>query len=293
MAISYAHLGVRHARALLNDITACGVEPPTVLTELVAAFDDLQLAATSKDHPTTELVNAVAGGKLRGAALDKQIAAAAAATQVQEFRRNLQARVEPAVVRHLIKALDEGGAADAIIDSLRQPFDKAVTALRECAELVDFGANPEQFLAGATSEQIQAWQAIDEHVATLTRISSAVTHFGPQSTTFPLMELPGTVGSDVAFINNNGTLCVDPEYGIARGSELFQNHGTHRNSPWFKGASVLKLNTIAEAREKIRAWAESAWAGITINQGRGRIDPEHAFIPEPVANPFALTEPEG
>jgi hypothetical protein len=44
---------------------------------------------------------------------------------------------------------------------------------------------------------------------------------------------------------------------------------------------VLKLISIAEAREKIRAWAQSAWDAMGINQGRGRMDPEKGFIAEP------------
>lgn len=289
MSISYAHLGVRHARTLLKDIAACSVKPPVILTELVDAFDDLAQTSAVSD-PTTDLVKAVAAGQLRGKDLDKQIAQAAAALQIQEFRRNLQARVEPAVVRQFVEALDEGGCADAVIDSLRPQFDEAAAKLAQCAELVSAGTDAETFLATATSDQIQAWQAVDEHIATLTKVSSAVTHFGPQSTTFPLSEVPGTMGSIAAFINNNGTMCVDPQWGLERACELFQNYGTHRNSPWFRGASVLKLNNIADAREKIRAWAESAWDGLNINQGRGRLDPEKGFVAEPVRNPYKLAE---
>jgi hypothetical protein len=53
---------------------------------------------------------------------------------------------------------------------------------------------------------------------------------------------------------------------------------------------VLRLNSIAESREKIRAWAEAVWNAMNINQGRGRLDPEHGFIAELISNPFALAE---
>jgi hypothetical protein len=292
MPISHAHVGVRHARTLLADITQCGVQPPKVLTDLVDAFDDLAKASAASD-PTADLVKAVTAGQLRGKELDKQIALAATAIQVQEFRSGLQVRVEPAVMRQFFEALDEGGAADAVIDSLRPQFDETAAKLAQCAELVNPGADPETFLTSATSEQIQSWQAIDEHVATLTKIGSAVAQFGPHSTSFPLCEGPPVAGAGTGFMNSVGVMCVDAQWGLVRGCELFMKHGNHRNSPWFRGASVLKLNTIAEAREKIRAWAESSWDGLNLNQGRGRMDPEHGFVAEPIRNPFKLAEAKG
>lgn len=292
MPISHAHIGVRHARTLLKDVANCGVQPPKVLVDLVDAFDDLAKTAAASSDPTSDLVKAVAAGQLRGKELDKQIAQAAAAIQVQEFRRGLQGRVEPAVIRQFVAALDEG-AADAIIDSLREPFDSAAAELAACAEVVNPSDDPETFLASATAQQIKAWQAIDEHIETLTKISSAVTHFGPHSTSFPLSEIPGNISSGTGFINNNGVMCVDPQWGLERGCQLFLNHGTHRNSPWFKGASMIRLNSIAEAREKIRAWSEAAWDGLNINRGRGRFGPDQGFIAEPVANPYKLAEAKG
>ncbi|MCV7428061.1 hypothetical protein [Mycobacterium montefiorense] len=292
MAISYSHLGVRHARTLLKDIAECGVKPPKTLTDLVDAYDDLAQASGVSD-PMAALVRVVATGQVRGQELDEQISAAAAAVHVQEFRRGLQQRVEPAVMQQFVEALDEGGCADAVIDSLRPQFDEAAQKLTACAELVTPGADPETFLASATSEQIQSWQSIDEHVATLTKISSAVSHFGPHSTSFPLSEVPGNTGAHAGFVNNNGVMCVDPQWSLVHGCELFSGYGSHRNSPWFKGASVLKLNSVAETREKIRAWAESAWEALNLNQGRGRLEPGTGFVAEPIRNPYKLAAAKG
>ncbi|WP_264992406.1 hypothetical protein, partial [Mycobacterium montefiorense] len=108
MAISYSHLGVRHARTLLKDIAECGVKPPKTLTDLVDAYDDLAQASGVSD-PMAALVRVVATGQVRGQELDEQISAAAAAVHVQEFRRGLQQRVEPAVMQQFVEALDEGG----------------------------------------------------------------------------------------------------------------------------------------------------------------------------------------
>ena len=164
--------------------------------------------------------------------------------------------------------------------------------MAECAELVNPGADPETFLASATAEQIKAWQAIDEHIATLTKISSAVGHFGPHSTSFPLSEVPANISSGSGFINNNGVLCIDATLSLEQACSLFASWGTHRNSPYCRAASALRLNSIAESREKIRAWAEASWDALGINQGRGRLDPEKGFIAEPVPNPYALKENE-
>ena len=60
-------------------------------------------------------------------------------------------------------------------------------------------------------------------------------------------------------------------------------HGQHRQSHWFRGAGMLKLNSIDEGRERVRAWAEAMWGVVApTNSGRGRLDPEAGFIAEPL-----------
>ena len=141
MAISYSFVGIRHAQTLLNDIAQCGVEPPKELTDLVESFDELANVSGASD-PIGGLVKAVSSGQLRGKELDKKITDTAIAVQVGEFRAGLRARVEPAIVRQFIEALDGGGAADSVIDSLRRAFDEAASKLAVCAELVNPGADP-------------------------------------------------------------------------------------------------------------------------------------------------------
>jgi hypothetical protein len=55
-----------------------------------------------------------------------------------------------------IEALDEGGLADMIIESLRPGFDKAAAQLAECAELTNPGAEPETFLAATVELRAEA-----------------------------------------------------------------------------------------------------------------------------------------
>ena len=61
--------------------------------------------------------------------------------------------------------------------------------------------------------------------------------------------------------------------------------------PVVQGASILRLNTIAETCEKIRAWAEASWDSMNLNSGGGRMDPETGFRAEPFQNPHALKAP--
>lgn len=282
-------VSIRHADALFDSITACGSTPPTSLTALVDAYRELSNVGIGKD-PTTALIDDVVAG-LRGKSLEERISAARAAVQDNDFRAGLKQRVERPLLKRFVEVLDDEGAADDIITALTPAFNSAATQLAECAELVDANTDAETFLASATAKQIKAWQAIDEHVAVLTKISTVVGHFGPHSTSFPLSEIP-TITSGGGFINNNGVMCVDPQWGLVRGCQLFIKHGTHRNSPWFKGASVLKLNSIAETREKIRAWAETSWEALGVNAGAGHFDDRGEFVAATHPNPYAVKETE-
>lgn len=287
--IDYSFLGVRHAKALLAAIAECGVTPPKTLTGLVAGFDELKSVST-QTNAVDELVKKLASGKpMSTAERDKAIEAAWAAHEIGQFRFNICQRVEPALLRQFGQALEDG-AADDIIASLTPQFDAAARALERCAELIDPNVAAETFIAQADEESLAAWRSIDEHITTLTNISNVVCQFGPMSTSFKMVDLPSNVlGTER--LDNRALMCVSPRFGVDQACSAFLSvHGTHRHSVWFKVATALQLCTIAEAREKVRAFAESAWAALNINQGRGRMDPKKGFIAEPVPNPYALAQ---
>jgi hypothetical protein len=50
-----------------------------------------------------------------------------------------------------------------------------------------------------------------------------------------------------------------PSAGIERPSAVFNTPGVHRRSPWYRAASILQLNSIEQARQKLRACSEAAW----------------------------------
>ena len=159
----------------------------------------------------------------------------------------------------------------------------------DCAELIDPNADPEQFLAGTDEAGRQAWQAIGPNVDTLTKIGTLVASFGAKSPTFSLIELPAQLGG-TGFLSDYALMCVVGQYGIEEPSAVFNQPGLHRRSPWYQAASTLQLNTIEQAREKLRVWSEAAWNALDLNKGRGRMEGK-TFIPMPIQNPFAQKEP--
>lgn len=181
----------------------------------------------------------------------------------------------------------ENGAADSIIASLTPRFNAAAEALAKCHEHIDPSMDADQVLAASTDDKVRvAWQDIDRHVDILERIGQVVTQFGCKSTTFAMIELPANL-IGIGALDDRALMCVDADkLGVVAAGAIFNQPGAHRRSPWFKVASVLKLNTIGEARETVRAWAEASWDSLDLNRGRGRMEGDK-FVAMPVANPYA------
>jgi hypothetical protein len=179
--------------------------------------------------------------------------------------------------------------ADAIIASLTPRFDAAAAALAKCAALVNPESDPGHILSSSTDGKVvAAWQAIDRHVGEQERIGAVVRQFGCKSITFSLVALPANLSGAGGF-TDDALMCVDHnKLGIVRASSVFSQPGTHRRSPWFRIASALTLNDIATARETVRAWAETTWEALNLNQGRGVMDPTEGFIATPIPNPYAV-----
>jgi hypothetical protein len=236
------------------------------------------------------LVADLASGKLRGAELDARIERAAVAQQVAEYRRHLVQRLEPAIMRGFERTLESGGAEE-IIAALRPKFDASAQILRAIAEVIDPNTDAEQFLAEADDAGRQAWRDIQPHVDMVTRIAAVVCQFGAKSTTFPQIVLAVQAGGDTGPLDDRALLCVDSaRLAFGQASAVFARpDGPHRRSAWFLLAGALKLNSIDECRETMRAWAEQAWEAVDFNQGRGYMDGDK-FVPTPIANPYARKE---
>jgi len=101
---------------------------------------------------------------------------------------------------------------------------------------------------------VKAWQAVDEHVATLNKIGGLVGQFGPTSSSLPLIERPAELYS--ASVDDRSLMLT--EFELGRASFIFRStNGLHRKSPWFS-PHPCSINTIAESRERMRAFAEDA-----------------------------------
>ena len=240
----------------------------------------------TQSDPTDALIVDAFERKLRGAELRKRISQASATHYEFEYGHGLPARAERSAVYAFTKALENGGA-DTIIASLTTRFDAAAKALTECAEHIDPNMDPDTALRSSTDDRVRvAWQDIDRHVITLDKVAAVVTQFGGKSLTFGLIELPNNLGG-TGRLDDRALMAVDHQkLDITRASAIFNQPGTHRRSPWFLAAAALKLNTIGEARETIRAWAEQAWDALDYNRGRGRMDGDK-FVAMPIPNPYA------
>ena len=83
---------------------------------------------------------------------------------------------------------------------------------------------------------------------------------------------------DVALFCGGGGLETDS-------APFLRQQGRHRNSPWF--AIPLKLNTVAEAKEKYREWCFGQWNAQHPNPVVQFTNPEDGSVAEKtLVNPF-------
>jgi len=72
---------------------------------------------------------------------------------------------------------------------------------------------------------------------------------------------------------------------LMRAGALFQRRTADlKTVPWLH--LPARLNTIAEARERLRVWAEAEWNTLNNTPGRGHFEGSE-FVPEIRENPFA------
>jgi hypothetical protein len=225
-------------------------------------------------------------GRLRGHDLDKALLQAANEQKVAEFCRGIRQPVEHATIAEFESELRKG-AANAILDALRPEFTASADELVRAAEVIDPNVDAVKFLEKANPKQRAVWNSIQSNVDHLNRIISLAVQFGPKSQTFPLIELPQQAGS-VGFMSDVAVMCVHPRYSLVQASAAFSQPGTHRQSPLFRCAGQLNLNSVQMAAETVRAWAEQSWESLGLNVGRGRLAEDgKTFIPQPIRNPYA------
>jgi len=101
---------------------------------------------------------------------------------------------------------------------------------------------------------LAVWQGLDEHLSVIDRIGLVPAQFGPRNGNFPLIE-EYTLG-DGFRLEDRAISCADgPDLESDSRASRQPDRG-HRTSPWFR--IPLRLNTVAEARERYRRWAEAS-----------------------------------
>jgi hypothetical protein len=287
-----ALLHQRHAHQLLDRITAAGGTPPARLPGLLTVPDKLAQPAAGPVDPLGDLVDKIADGDtIDPEQVDKRIAAAAQAANAAEYRQQLRQRAEQVSLRKFHSELRDG-LADEILDGLRPAFTEHAKQLAAIRELIDPDVDAETFIRQASAEQLDAWRAIDDHNAALTRIADVVEIFGPTGD-FQQVAHPTQLGHIVntGTFNARGLFLTRPDIPIAAAcAAMYANGGQHRASCWYRAANWLQLNTIEQTQERVRAFCEAWFDGQAVDQGRGSLDPADGFVQRVTPNPYAKAE---
>lgn len=278
---------------LRHEVTELGGTIPEAITNLVDAQLIIQGGrGTAPRSGVDEVLDAAESGSFTAAKAEELIVGASSRQQQYQFRRDLAASMEPAVMTRIGRLLVQGGA-DEIIDSLRPAFHAAASTLDECLQLVDLSSDYSTFVNETKSpDALFAFQRIREAAETTGRILTLVSgQFGPRSHYFPVLTAihGGDIGEEFSAIPDAIVWTADPNLGVsgfiseARGYRTYSDamYSQRTIKPQNMGMraqfgehvrSGLRLNTTSEARELLRAWAEATF-GNQITAGlAGRIE---------------------
>jgi len=280
-----AHTGIRHAEQLAADVEHLGGAVPQRITDLIAV--NAALKGGPSGNPTDDLVRRIATGGLAGDELAAAIEAAAADDAAVRFHADLRVKAEQPIMRAIVHEL-ETGAADEIIASLRPAFDGAVAVLQSAGKFVSPSDTAEGFLGTATGEGLAAWHSITPAVEALNGIGFVVSQFGPLGQ-LEMVQAPDPILA--VPLAPEAVMFGGPHLDMLEATRAFRKPGMHRASPWFATAYALRLNSIAEARERVRGIAESAFEAMEHRRtaGRTEYDANHNVVDaQPRRNPYAL-----
>lgn len=243
-------------RQFCDEITSAGGTAPDVLQALLATADRLMAPAATQD-PLRGLFDRALNGQVPDESeIDALIAEAAGAQSLANFRGSLAPRIERETVDRWHKTLQDG-CADLILSSMRKTFDQHAKAIGVARSLIPRETALEQWLSTAEPAAVTAWQELGSHIAALTKIGNVASQFGAR----PLarFSLIREVAGDNFATDDRALFCACG--GLAGDSIPFlQIDRGGRESAWM--AVPLRLNTVAEARERYRAWCEGQWDGI-------------------------------
>jgi hypothetical protein len=285
LTVSYADV-----TRLLSAIAELDVTPPRALTEVVAAHEKLTAALSSVvTNPVKMLVTAALDGHAGAEKVDRLLERAALARLVAEERRGLDQRVEPALVEELGRRLD-AGAADEVLDLIRPRFDAAAATLQS-AQAIGIPDDMAAFIETASPDQLRAWQSVKPAVTALNTVAAVASAFGPTGP-FPVVTDPRTVSPIIScgWLHSVGVMCCSSD--LQASCAAFQRPNPLddvRSSPWLR--VTPHLHSVDSAAERVRLWAERAWADEVSQRPRGGRLVGGEVVRDPMPkNPFTLEE---
>jgi hypothetical protein len=202
-------------------------------------------------RPDDAILDAARMGVLDLATRDKLAPVAAAAANTRDYLVALARDSQNLMLSQWHRVVPS--CADGVLDSLREKFDRHAAAIAVARDLFTAETTAEQVLAGGVPEAMAAWQELTGHVKVIAQIARVATQFGPRLGWFPQVTeyhlADNHVLVDAALCCTNGNLVAD--------SVMFGRRDPmqHRDSPFF--AVPLKLHTIAEMKDRYRAFAEA------------------------------------
>lgn len=280
------------AQSLIWAVEGLNVAVPQQLSNLCKNYDILTQPAGSQD-PARAIVDAAIAGELTEGKIDELCTAAAAQTAVAEYRSTLARKSERLFLKRFHDALNEG-EGDAILDGLRPTFDEAADKLRQALDVVDTSATDEALVTSASTKELNAWRSLPDLLHRLNQVAAIAASFGINSSTFPLIDNPRdrdiTLKGNTRPLDDRAVMCAAND--IHAGTAIFANPhpvGDVRTSPWLR--VTPKLHTLDEARERVRAWAEEAWAGLDAVRSKTYSTVNGELVEDTRANPFRINEP--
>jgi hypothetical protein len=278
---------IPEARRLVSDVKQLGGTAPPALTQLLDLVESVKSTPAVPD-PVGGLVDAAAAGKAGTAAeLTKLVERAAKAELEAEYFKRLQAGIARDVSKRFAAEL-RGGAADQIIDSLRPAFDDVAGQIAAATSIIDISWSPEQLVAEGDPEQLTAYRLLPDLVARADRIVALVSSFGPRGS-LAILDEPGHL-VQLRGLRDEALWVTDIDPW--RASEIIRA----RMADWrtsFLLRLPLRLNSVAEAAERLREFAEAEWQAVEDGRGESGRLTDNGYVPDPKRpNPFARTEPD-
>jgi hypothetical protein len=275
---------ISEARRLADDTVAVGGVFPAVLTTLINLVDSVKALPPAPD-PTALLIDDALAGK--SVDLSKLITTAAKAETEAEYAKRLHTMVERDAIRRFQVELSNSGG-QLILDSITPAFDETAAAIAAATAVVDISWTPDQLVSTGTPEQLAAWQKLPALVARVDKFAALAAGFGRHGT-FALIETPGhLVHNEIVGLRDEALLLTDSDPW--RASDLVHaRRADWRTSPWVR--MPLRLNTIDEAKERLRVLCEAAFDAIELSRGvQGRMTDDGWRQDPRRPNPFALPE---